>query len=144
MTRIGRFLGAAAVAALLGFGTGAPALAQSEAEAAGIRATILSQLDAIGADDWDLAFTYAAPVIQRMFRDPEGFSDMVINGYPMVWRPSDVRVGQLRDTPRGFEQTMILADQSGRIFVADYLMKEIDGVWRIAAVRIRPAEAGSA
>jgi len=41
-------------------------------------------------------------------------------------------------------QTMIFVDQQNRLYIADYLMQQIDGQWRINGVQIRPAETGEA
>lgn len=132
-------------AALVALTLSAPGLrAQSVEDAAAIESVIQNQIAAIQADDWDLAFTYASPMIQRIFRDPQNFSQMVIRGYPMVWRPREVRVGSLTETPQGLVQTMLFEDQQGRIFVADYVMQLVDGEWRINGVQIRPAQQGAA
>ena len=96
------------------------------------------------ADDWVRAFTFASPTIQGIFRDPETFSRMVTSGYPMVWKPRSVRAGPLTETPRGLSQAMIFEDAEGRFFIADYLMIEVGGEWRINGVSIRPAPAESA
>ncbi|MEM7268691.1 MAG: DUF4864 domain-containing protein [Pseudomonadota bacterium] len=122
----------------------APVSAQTTEDATAIKSTILSQIDAMQADDWDKAFTFASPTIQGIFKSPYNFSEMVKRGYPMVWKPSDVQIGDLVETPRGPMQTMFFVDQEGRAYVADYLMQQIDGVWRINGVQIRPAESGSA
>lgn len=113
--------------------------AQTSAEADAIAETIRSQIAAIQVDDWDKAFTYASPTIQGIFESPERFSQMVIGGYPMVWRPKSFRAGDLYLSPRGPVQTMFFEDQNGRLYIADYLMQEIDGEWRINGVTIRPA-----
>lgn len=130
-------------AAILAFSPSG-AYAQSAADAAGIESVIRSQVEAMRADDWAGAFTYASPTIQGIFRDPDNFSRMVTTGYPMVWKPRSVKAGALTETPRGLMQTMIFEDAEGRFFIADYLMQEVDGVWRINGVSIRPAPAESA
>lgn len=124
---------AAAAMALL---VAAPAAADENAE---IQAVIDAQLNAFRADDWAQAFTYASPMIQRLFRDPTGFSAMVRGGYPMVWRPSRVEVGELERTPRGPVQIMYFEDAAGVRYVAAYEMTQVDGVWRINGVHIRKA-----
>ena len=52
---------------------------------------ISEQIDALRADDFATAFTFASPGIQRMFGSPARFGAMVREGYPMVRRPRDVR-----------------------------------------------------
>ena len=76
------------VAAFLTLAVLAPrAEAQTVAEADAIENTIRSQVDAMQADDWEKAFTFASPTIQGIFRSPFNFSEMVKRGYPMVWKP---------------------------------------------------------
>ncbi len=118
--------------------------AQGAPDAAGIETVIRSQVEAMRADDWARAFTFASPTIQGIFRDPETFSRMVTSGYPMVWKPRSVQAGALTETPRGLSQAMIFEDAEGRFFIADYLMIEVGGEWRINGVSIRPAPAESA
>ena len=118
--------------------------AQTVEQADAIENTIRGQVNAMQEDDWEKAFTFASPTIQGIFRSPYNFSEMVKRGYPMVWRPKDVRTGELVQTPRGLMQTMIFVDQQNRLYIADYLMQEIDGQWRINGVQIRPAETGEA
>lgn len=120
------------------------AKAQTAEEADSIRTVIEGQIAAMGADDWEKAFAYASPTIQGIFRTPGNFSEMVTRGYPMVWRPKRFETGALTETPKGLSQTMFFEDQQGRLYIADYLMAKIDGVWRINGVQIRPAPAESA
>lgn len=138
---------AAILLALTGFALGLahrPAAAQSAADSAAIQGTIRSQMEAIQADDWNRAFGYASPMIQGIFGDPDNFSRMVVNGYPMVWRPKTYRPGALTAEPDGYNQVMIIEDQQGRLFIADYRMVLVDGEWRINGVTIRPAPGESA
>ncbi|MEM7525095.1 MAG: DUF4864 domain-containing protein [Pseudomonadota bacterium] len=114
--------------------------AQSLEEAQAIEGVIRDQIAAIQQDDWATAFAYASPMIQGIFQNPETFSRMVTKGYPMVWRPKSFRSGEIADGPDGYVQTMLFEDLQGRLFVADYFMKLIDGAWRINGVQIRPAE----
>jgi len=64
-----------------------PAQAQSDE----IKAVIGNQIEAFLADDFATAFTFASPMIREIFRTPENFGSMVRNGYPMVWRPAEIR-----------------------------------------------------
>ncbi len=128
-------------AILIAFSPYSPAKAQTVEDADAIRTVIEGQIAAMGVDDWDKAFSYASPTIQGIFRTPDNFSEMVTRGYPMVWRPKRFETGTLTDTPKGLRQTMFFEDQKGRLYIADYLMAKIDGVWRINGVQIRPAPA---
>ena len=118
--------------------------AQTAEESQAIAQTIRSQIAAIQLDNWAEAFTYASPTIQGIFQSPERFSEMVIGGYPMVWRPKSFRAGDITLSPRGPVQTMFFEDQDGRLYIADYLMQLVDGEWRINGVSIRPAPEQSA
>jgi len=132
-TRMMRFL------AVLALTLGLVAPAARADEASDIRAVIGAQLEAFRADDWAGAFAHASPMIQGMFRTPEGFGRMVRGGYPMVWRPARVETGPLEQGPGGPVQLMFFEDAKGARYVAAYQMKQIGGAWRIDGVQIRKA-----
>ncbi len=115
-----------------------PSLAQT-AESAQIQSVIDQQIQAFEADDFDQAFTFASPSIQRLFGGPERFGAMVRNGYPMVWRPADVSFGELREIQGALWQKVIVQDQAGVTHVLDYRMVQVDGAWRISGVQILPS-----
>ena len=77
-------------AAALGLLVSFLAVDRAAAQQAEIEGTISSQIEAFKADDFDQAFTYATPTLQRLFRSPQNFERMVTQGYPMVWRPAEV------------------------------------------------------
>lgn len=105
----------------------------------GIEATIQSQIDAFLLDDFATAFTFASPSIRSIFRTPENFGAMVRQGYPMVWRPDDVRFGDLRNIDGDLWQQVIIRDKSGAQHVLDYRMEQgPDGEWRISGVQLLP------
>ncbi|MCX7645859.1 MAG: DUF4864 domain-containing protein [Rhodobacteraceae bacterium] len=118
---------AAAILALAG-----AALAQGDE----IRGVIRSQIDAFLKDDFATAFTFASPGIQGIFVTPENFGAMVRNGYPMVWRPSEVDFGELREVAGRLWQRVIVRDAEGRIHVLDYQMVEGADGWRINGVQL--------
>jgi len=64
-----------------------PVAAVAEGETDAFRTVIQSQLDAFQRDDEAAAFAQASPMIKGMFRTPENFMAMVIQGYPQVYRP---------------------------------------------------------
>ena len=97
-----------------------PAAAQEEP----IRQTIQSQIDAFLADDFARAFTFASPTIKQMFGTPENFGAMVKNGYPMVYRPSSVEMGELREVAGNLLQRVRVTDQGGAGWFLDYMMVE--------------------
>lgn len=115
-----------------------PAVAQTAASQA-IEKTISDQISAFQADDFASAFTYASPSIQGIFQTPDRFGAMVRNGYPMVWRPADVRFGELREIAGALWQKVIVQDSQGQTHVLDYRMQQIEGEWRISGVQLLPS-----
>lgn len=122
------------------------AVAPVRAQDAGaeIRSVISQQIDAFRADDFGAAFDFASPNIRGMFGTPEVFGRMVREGYPMVWRPADVRFSGLRVQDGRQVQGVVVTDAAGRLHVLDYEMIEGDDGWRINGVRLRdPGDAGA-
>ena len=113
------------------------------AQSEDIEAVIGAQLDAFRADDFETAFTFASPMIKRMFGTPERFGQMVMNGYPMVWRPANVVFGGLQDIEGRLVKTVFFTDGAGRTYEAAYEMIETEGGWQINGVYIREADIGA-
>ncbi len=122
----------------------APARAQEAipaADATAIRQVIQSQLEAFQQDDWQAAFGYAAPSIQSIFVNPEGFSQMVRGGYPQVYRPKAVEFRELSATQLGPTQQVFVIGPDGRSYMAFYTMeRQPDGSWRINGCHLVPLE----
>lgn len=118
-----------AFALLLGF------VYSASAQNTEVEATIDSQIEAFLADDFGRAFTFASPNIQRMFRTPENFGAMVRRGYPMVWRPAEVRYLELRQINGALWQKVQITDAEGRVHLLDYQMIELNSEWKINAVQ---------
>lgn len=112
-----------------------PALAQEGP----IRETIQSQIDALMADDFARAFTFASPNIKGIFGTPENFGAMVKQGYPMVYRPAQVEMGDLREIAGNLWQRVHVVDQAGAAWYLDYMMIETAEGWQINAVQLLPA-----
>ena len=108
-----------------------------------IEGVIQSQVDAFLSGDVEAAFGYASPGIKRMFDSPERFGQMVQQGYPMVWRPAEVRYLDRRDLGRGVVQRVMMQDAAGVPWVLEYQMIEGPDGWVIDGVRIlNPPETG--
>ncbi|MDP3196042.1 DUF4864 domain-containing protein [Tabrizicola sp.] len=122
---------AALIAAVMAW----PATAQE----APIQDTIQSQIEAFQADDFARAFTFASPTIKGMFGTPENFGAMVKNGYPMVYRPAEVQMMDLRDVAGNLWQRVRITDQAGAGWLLDYMMVQTAEGWQINAVQILPA-----
>lgn len=128
-----------ALALALGLGVLTSPLQAQQEGAAGIQGTIQGQIDAFLADDFVTAFTFASPLIKGIFGTPENFGTMVRQGYPMVWRPSDVRFLDLEDLGVRKLQRVQILDQAGVPYIAEYEMIETDAGWQINGVRIERA-----
>lgn len=111
----------------------------AQADGAEIKGVISSQIDAFKADDFERAFTFAAPSIQNIFRSPENFGRMVQGGYPMVWRPAEVTYLDLRMEGGAVFQDVQITDGEGRIHVLEYRMQQMENGWKISGVRILEA-----
>jgi Domain of unknown function (DUF4864) len=112
-----------------------PAAAQEEP----IQRTIQSQLDAFVKDDFATAFTFASPMIKGMFGTAENFGMMVTQGYPMVHRPSGVKMLELRTVAGNLWQRVMITDVEGRTHLLDYMMVETPDGWQINAVQLLPS-----
>lgn len=105
------------------------------AQDAAVTGVIDDQIEAFLADDLDRAFSFASPMIQGMFRTPETFGQMVRQGYPMVWRPADVRYGSATQDGGRVRQTVIITDRQGAVHALEYEMIPDGDGWRINGVR---------
>jgi hypothetical protein len=112
---------------------------RAEEPAEAIRGVISDQIAAFRADDFATAFTFASPTIKRMFGTSERFGEMVRSGYPMVWRPADVRFTGLRDRGGRTVQDVLVIDQVGALHLLEYEMIETEAGWQINGVRVRRA-----
>ena len=109
------------------------------AQQAEIQNVIQGQIDAFLVDDFDAAFTYASPAIKRIFQNPSRFGSMVREGYPMVWRPSDVTFLELEESGRAMVQKVLIRDQDGALHVLAYQMIPTEEGWQINGVQILQA-----
>ena len=106
-----------------------------------VQAIINGQIEAFQKDDFAAAFTYASPSIRSMFGTPENFGKMVQRGYPMVWRPKDVRFLDFESTPAGLMQSLQIVDQAGKVHYLRYFVVGTSKGWKISGVQfINPAE----
>jgi hypothetical protein len=121
-------------ALLIGTSVAAQVAAQDARD--GITATIQSQIDALLADDFETAFTFASPAIKRLFQTSERFGSMVREGYPMVWRPGSVRYLDLEDRAGVLYQNVLITDGQGVPHMLEYQMIETPEGWQINGVRI--------
>jgi hypothetical protein len=124
-------------ALVLAFAAG-PSLAQ-EARSPAIETTIQNQFDAFLQNDVTTAFSFASPAIKGIFGSPERFGQMVQQGYPMVWRPADVKYLELRNVAGNLWQRVMVTDQSGTVHMLDYQMVQTPEGWQINGVQLLPS-----
>lgn len=104
-----------------------------------IQETIQGQFDAFLVDDLEKAFSFASPTIKGLFGSPKNFAAMVAQGYPMVHRPANVKMLQLREVAGGLWQRVMVTDMAGRTHMLDYQMVETPEGWQINAVQLLPS-----
>lgn len=115
----------------------APLRAEPAAEA--VQGVISDQIEAFLADDVAGAFDFASPGIRGIFGTPERFGQMVRNGYPMVWRPGELRYLGIEGTGDRRRQVVEITDRAGQLHRLEYSMVQTDEGWRIDGVRLLPA-----
>jgi hypothetical protein len=111
----------------------------ARADEAALRAVLSSQIEAFLAEVVDRAYSFASPFIQRKFGTPETFGTMVREGYPMVWRPSDVTFLDAEVIAGRLWQSVMLRGPAGKSWIVDYEMIELDDGWKINGVQVREA-----
>jgi len=112
-------------------------------DAAAIQEVISDQIDALRADDFATAFTFASPGIQRMFGNSARFGAMVREGYPMVWHPRDIRFLDAVPSDGRTLQGVLVTDEAGALHILEYEMVPMDDGWRIDGVRLRQEATGA-
>ena len=128
---MGRFFGI-----ILGFLISVtPVLAQ---DAGAIEDVIANQLSAFNDRDVETAWSFASPMIQGLFGNPQNFGVMVEQGYPMVWTNADVQFLELREIAGQFYQKVMIRDAHGQRHVMEYAMIETPAGWRINGVSELP------
>ena len=110
------------------------------ANKAEIQKTIQLQINAFQEDDFGVAFEFASPNIQRIFKSSKRFGIMVSQSYPMVYRPADVRFLELETIQEEFWQKVQIQDRQGRYHIMAYRMVSVDGRWLINGVQLLPSE----
>ena len=122
---------------LLGLFAGAAPAQETDDRETEIRSVITGQIEAMEADDFETAFGFASPAIRRAVRSSAAFRRMVVNGYPMVWKPARVRFVGLEERDGEAVQGVIVVDRQGALHVLDYTMVPVEDGWRINGVTVR-------
>jgi hypothetical protein len=106
----------------------------SESEKTEFQRIITAQISAFRADDGPTAYSFAAPVVRKIFPTPEIFMSMVKQGYRPVYRPQSFNFTEALIDPLGRPaQKMLVVGPDGKTYEALYSMeKQPDGTWRIS------------
>lgn len=122
------------------FGSAARA---GDAEVSAAQQSIDSQIKAFLADDNALAYSFAAPNVQRIFPSVEIFMGMVSGGYKPVQKPQSYSFGKSQDMGSGkMAQQVLIVGPDGKDYEALYTLElQPDGVWRITGVSLRASNA---
>ncbi len=134
------------MAAVLTFATphAASAGQVADADSASIQNVIESQIRAFKAGDNDQAYSYAAPVIQRLYPNVERFIAMVQSGYLPLYNPESFVFGRSIDVEGAVHQELIVTDETGKQWQAVYTMqRQDDGSWKITGVKMNPYSGAS-
>ena len=107
-----------------------------------IRDTILQQIEAFANNDGEQAWAHASEGIKRRFGSSDVFVDMVREAYPAVHNATAIEFTER--VPHGaFEiQVVRLQGPEGKRWNAYYRMVLTEGDWKVAGVRLQPAEVG--
>ena len=117
-----------------------PLQVSADADGDAIRDVISRQIEAFRADDGELAFSFAAPVIRSKFGTADNFMTMVRTGYPDVYRPKAVEFRDLKREGERLVQDVWFLGTGGDSTIGTYFMeRQEDGSWKIAGVHMRRA-----
>ncbi|HZQ72433.1 MAG TPA: DUF4864 domain-containing protein [Burkholderiales bacterium] len=119
----------------------APETRVTAADVAEIHAVINRQIDAFRHDDAQGAFALASPAVQRTFRTPQKFLDVVRMAYRAVYRPAAVAFLDLLILGDEVVQQVQVTDRGGMVWLAYYAMqRQGDGSWRTGGCHlVQPA-----
>nr|RAV92019.1 DUF4864 domain-containing protein [Aerococcus mictus] len=110
-------------------------------DAGSAQAVISSQIEAIGLDDADAAYSYAAPAIQGLFTRPDIFMNMVRQGYAPLVRPKRVEFGKSAGSDGKIAQHVHIVDSDGVAWAALYtLEQQPDGTIKITGCSLLKAD----
>ena len=109
---------------------GAYAITASDEEE--IISVVSAQLQAFQDDDFEKAYSYAAPTIKTIFPDYKKFRDMVVGQYQAVYRPKSINIGSVSTEGGVPFLEVYLVDPDGIFVTAIYSMQQQEnGSWLI-------------
>jgi len=107
-----------------------------------IQDSILRQIEAFANNDGEQAWAYASEGIKRRFGSSQVFVEMVREAYPAVHSATQIEFTE--SVPHGIFhiQVVKLKGPEGKSWDAYYRMVQVEDVWKIAGVRLQPADIG--
>ena len=110
-----------------------------------VQGIIAAQMEALGRDDAEAAFAFAAPALRDSFGAAEVFLLMVQRGYPAVYRHKSAEFGEIREAGGKIAQAVHLLDTNGIAWEALYtLERQADGSLKITGCVLLKAVDGAA
>ncbi len=105
----------------------------STSDQTAVEGVITNQLTALEANRRAEAFSYATPILQKMFKSPDIFMGMVQQGYAPLLNPQSYKFGDSFVDPQGrpAQRVMITADDGKRYEAVYYMEQQEDGSWKI-------------
>jgi len=121
------------LALLVAFLISSAAFAWAADDVAAGQSVIRSQEQALGRDDAATAYTFAAPSIKNLYRNPETFMYMVRNGYAPVYRHRSFEFGAAKTSEGKIVQEVHIIDADGVAWEALYTLEpQSDGSLKIS------------
>lgn len=114
------------------------AMADDSVTAEDLKATqqvIAGQISAFKADDYQSAYSFAAPNVKQVFPSVNAFMSMVKSGYKPLYQHTSYNFGESTSSNGKIYQEIIVNDESGQLWRFIYaLAKQQDQSWKITSV----------
>lgn len=105
---------------------------------------IVSQISAFKADDYQSAYSFAAPNVKQVFPSAKAFMMMVKSGYKPLYQHASYVFGKSRSSSSEVYQELMVTDKSGQLWQFIYTLdKQQDQSWKITSVVMRRYEGKS-
>ncbi|NOX40322.1 MAG: DUF4864 domain-containing protein [Alphaproteobacteria bacterium] len=123
------------LALVLALGLATPSLA-AQPRSLEIERVISAQFQAFLKDDFDTAFSFAAPSIRQKFGTAQRFGQILTKAFPMVVNPSRVQFLSLETVNGQLVQRVLIEDEKGVCYFAAYTMIDTSDGWQIRAIEL--------
>ena len=106
----------------------------AQAQEEPVEVVISKQIQAIRSENFDVAFQYASPAIQKRIQSSSNFAFMIRNAFPILLSPTQIEfVDEKTRLPMAW-QVVRLRGKNGKTFFFAYEMILIGENWRINGV----------